>query len=263
MGVLDREAIYSSFLEQLKNAEQRVLLLDYDGTMSPFNADRTHAFPYPEIPPLLAKIMKAGTRLVLVTGRPSRELVLLCGLYPHPEIWGSHGVERLMPNGDYSVVTLPGKEEAGLLDAVERMRGLGHEPNLELKPGGVAIHWRGLELADAEKIRKQALLKWESLAKDHALKLLEFDGGVEIRVSSTDKGYAVKCIIRESSPDAAIAYLGDDLTDEDAFHALKDRGLRILVRPQHRPTAADLWLKPPEELTEFLQQWLLTCGGEA
>ena len=90
-----------------------------------------------------------------------------------------------------------------------------------------------------------------------------FDGGVEIRVSNTDKGYAVKSILGASSPDAAVAYLGDDLTDEDAFQALKDRGLRVLVRPQHRPTAADLWLKPPEELGEFLHQWLLTCGGEA
>ena len=88
MRVLDREAIYISFLEQLKNADQRILLLDYDGTMAPFHKDRTHAFPYPEIPPLLTEIMKAGTRLVLVTGRPSRELVMLSGLYPHPEILG-------------------------------------------------------------------------------------------------------------------------------------------------------------------------------
>jgi trehalose 6-phosphate phosphatase len=263
MGVVDREAVYLSFFEQLKNAKQRILLLDYDGTMAPFHADRAHAFPYPEIPPMLTEIMKSGTRLVLVTGRPSRELVVLCGLYPHPEIWGSHALERLMPNGDYSVATLPGKEEAGLLTAVAAMRVLDHEANLEVKPGGVAIHWRGLDLADTEKIKTQVEQQWKPLLKDHALKLLEFDGGVEIRVSNTDKGYAVESILRESSPDAAVAYLGDDLTDEDAFHALKDRGLRILVRPQHRPTAADLWLKPPEELGEFLHQWLLTCGGEA
>jgi trehalose 6-phosphate phosphatase len=263
MGVVDREAVYLSFFEQLKNAEQRVLLLDYDGTMAPFHADRAHAFPYPEIPPVLTEIMKSGTRLVLVTGRPSRELVVLCGLYPHPEIWGSHGLERLMPNGDYSVATLPGKEESGLLTAAAAMRALDHEANLELKPGGVAIHWRGLENADRVKIQNQVEQTWKPLLQDHALKLLEFDGGMEIRVSNTDKGYAVKSILRESSPDAAVAYLGDDLTDEDAFHALKDRGLRILVRPQHRPTAADLWLKPPEELGKFLHQWLLTCGGEA
>ena len=168
-----------------------------------------------------------------------------------------------MSNGDYSVVTLPAREESALLTAADVVRKLGYEANLELKPGGVAVHWRGLDPADAGKISNQVNERWRALVEDHDLKLLQFDGGVEIRVSTTDKGYAVKSILKESSPDAAVVYLGDDLTDEDAFHALKDRGLRILVRPQHRPTAADLWLKPPEELGEFLQQWLLTCGGEA
>jgi trehalose 6-phosphate phosphatase len=261
MKVLDREAISSSFFERLKVAEQRILLLDYDGTIAPFNTDRTHAFPYPEVPPLLSEIMKAGTRLVLVTGRPSRELVMLSGLYPHPEIWGSHGLERLMPNGDYSVAALPAKEESALLDAAGVMRGF--EANLELKPGGVAVHWRGIEATEIEKIRNRVTQGWKPIVQRHSLRLLEFDGGLEIRVSNTDKGYAVKCILGESSLDAAVAYLGDDLTDEDAFHALKDRGLTVLVRPQIRPTAADLWLKPPEELNEFLRHWLLTCGGEA
>jgi trehalose 6-phosphate phosphatase len=263
MGVLDREASYSAFFRQLKSARQRILLLDYDGTLAPFNTDRTHAFPYPEVPPLLSEIIKAGTRVVMVTGRPSRELVMLCGLYPHPEIWGSHGLERLMPNGNYSVAALPAKEEASLLHAADVVRRLGLEAGLELKPGGVAVHWRGLEADEVEEIRDQVTEEWKPLVQQHALRLLEFDGGLEIRLSNTDKGYAVKSILRECGQDAAVAYLGDDLTDEDAFHALKDRGLTVLVRPQIRPTAADLWLKPPEELGEFLHQWLLTCGGEA
>ena len=61
-----------------------------------------------------------------------------------------------MPNGDYSVVTLPGKEESALLTAADAMRAFGHEANLELKPGGVAIHWRGLEPADVENIKIHA-----------------------------------------------------------------------------------------------------------
>lgn len=263
MEVLDREASYSAFFQQLKTATQRVLMLDYDGTLAPFNIDRTHAFPYPEVPSLLSEIMKGGTRIVMVTGRPSRELVMLCGLYPHPEIWGSHGLERLMPNGNYSVAALPAKDEAALLQAADVIRNLGLEANLEMKPGGVAVHWRGLEAANVEQIRKRVAKQWQPLLKEHALRLLEFDGGLEIRVSNTDKGYAVNSILEGSSPDAVVAYLGDDLTDEDAFHALKDRGLTVLVRPQIRPTAADLWLKPPEELSEFLRRWLLTCGGEA
>lgn len=60
-------------------------------------------------------------------------------------------------------------------------------------------------------------------------------------------------------PSAAIAYLGDDLTDEDAFQALDTRGLRVLVRDALRPTAADIWLQPPDELLDFLRSWRQTC----
>lgn len=262
MNVLDHPASYGSFLQQLRTATTRILMLDYDGTLAPFNTDRSHAFPYPEVPALLKEIMNTGTRVVLVSGRASRELVLLCGLYPHPEIWGSHGLERLTSSGEYSVKALEPVQESALLAAADRLRALGLEANLELKPGGIAVHWRGLDNIAARHIRER-IVELEPLITQHSLKLLEFDGGVELRVTGTDKGYAVKGILDEGGVNAAVAYLGDDQTDEDAFLALKNRGLTILVRPQFRPTTADLWLKPPEELTEFLHQWLLTCGGEA
>jgi trehalose-6-phosphatase len=62
-------------------------------------------------------------------------------------------------------------------------------------------------------------------------------------------------VLSETAEDTAIAYLGDDITDEDAFRAVKVRGLGILVRTEFRETAADVWLRPPEELASFLQLW--------
>ncbi|MBU1936081.1 trehalose-phosphatase, partial [bacterium] len=60
---------------------------------------------------------------------------------------------------------------------------------------------------------------------------------------------------------ATVAYLGDDLTDEDAFRVLKGKGLGVLVRPEFRPTTADLWLQPPDDLIEFLKNWITICRG--
>jgi trehalose-phosphatase len=70
----------------------------------------------------------------------------------------------------------------------------------------------------------------------------------------------VKSIIKEMGVKAVLAYLGDDLTDEDAFRALRGRGLSVLVRDSRRETAADLWVKPPQELLQFLEKWI-ECGG--
>jgi trehalose-6-phosphatase len=49
-------------------------------------------------------------------------------------------------------------------------------------------------------------------------------------------------------------YIGDDSTDEDAFRALKERGVGILVSEQPQPTAAIYSLKNPAEVEGFLRQ---------
>jgi trehalose-phosphatase len=93
--------------------------------------------------------------------------------------------------------------------------------------------------------------------------LIEFDGGLELRVREPNKGTVVRAIRKELPIDCPVSYLGDDLTDEDAFRALKGEGLSLLVRPEYRSTTADAWLRPPEELATFLNDWLRICGGAA
>src|SRR5215467_2259668 len=103
MKALDREISYAAFLDQLRSAPARVLLLDYDGTLAPFTVDRSLALPYPNVPDRLTRIVEAGSRVVLISGRPAREVVGLVGIQPHPEIWGSHGVERLKRDDSYEI----------------------------------------------------------------------------------------------------------------------------------------------------------------
>jgi trehalose-phosphatase len=91
----------------------------------------------------------------------------------------------------------------------------------------------------------------------------EFDGGVELRLRSANTGTVVKTILSEVKPEVPIAYLGDDTSDEDAFRTLNDRGLTVLVRPKHRFTAAQAWLRPPDEVVVFLRDWIQAAGGDA
>jgi trehalose 6-phosphate phosphatase len=261
MKVLERHVIYGPFLERLRSAPARVLLLDYDGTLAPFVVDRTLALPYPEVPPLIVRIMAQGTRVVLISGRPVRELLLLSGISPQPEVWGSHGLERLMADGRYEVSSVPAHQDY-LVAAATLLRDAGLERQMEIKPGGVAVHWRGLDPGKAEKVAKEVTQLWRPLLDRAPLRLLEFDNGLEIRVAGPGKGDAVRTILKEAVSGAAVAYLGDDQTDEDAFHALKGKGLTVLVRSQSRPTAADVWLQPPRELLQFLQEWLRASGGQ-
>jgi trehalose-phosphatase len=108
------------------------------------------------------------------------------------------------------------------------------------------------------KIRKL----FASAIEEHGLHLLPFDGGLELRARGKNKGDAVSTILKESGSEVAAAYLGDDQTDENAFRAIKGRGVAILVRADPRPTVADIWLRPPEELGRFLRDWLIACGAK-
>src|SRR5919204_4474017 len=92
--------LLSFFFQRLSVAGERLLILDYDGTVAPFSIDRRRALPYPTVPELLDCIMSTcRTRVVLVSGRSAAEIPGLLGIKPHPEIWGVHGLERLYPDG--------------------------------------------------------------------------------------------------------------------------------------------------------------------
>jgi trehalose 6-phosphate phosphatase len=233
------------------------LLLDYDGTLAPFCLDRTQARPYPGITALLQEIIANGrSRVVIITGRNAHEAIPLLEVHPRPEIWGCHGLERLRPDGTYETPYVDEPVRNALADADRWLRDQALHERAEFKTGAVAIHWRGMDEAAAAETRARVLPGWLPIAQRTPMELLEFDGGIEMRMPGRDKGDAVRTILNEIGPQVPVAYLGDDLTDERAFIALNGVGLSVLVRPKWRKTAAAMWVKPPEGLREFLRGWL-------
>lgn len=254
----------AAFFASLPDARERVLLIDYDGTIAPFTVNRKDATPYRSVPGQLERIIgECATRVVLITGRSAREVPPLLGIDPHPELWGTHGMERLTVDGHYSVSQL-GEQSLQALNAAA-LWGEEHGVSdlLERKPGAVALHWRGYAPDFVEHIREIAYQAFAPLACRANLRLCEFDGGLELCARSCDKGHAVRSVLAEVDDAAVVAYLGDDLSDEDAFRALSGRGFSVLVRPQYRPTTADAWLRPPDDLLRFLSEWITLCGGRA
>lgn len=255
----------AAWWRQLAAASRSVLMLDYDGTLAPFRLERMEAVPYPGVAERLRRLScEPRTRLVLISGRPARELVQLLPSDLHIEIWGSHGRERLDPDGNVTAFRPSAEQQTGLDQFESALEQSGLAAVIEKKVGSLAIHTRGLPAADAQQITSFAQETHDSLTEDanHAgLAWLPFDGGLELRALGCTKASAVRAILRRELPDAPAAYLGDDLTDEDAFtalhaHNLRARTLSVLVRAEPRPSLADLWLKPPAELLAFLDRWL-------
>ena len=257
------ETPLDALLARVEHATEALLMLDYDGTLAPFRVDPAQAAPYPGVVEILDAIMAQNTtRIVLVTGRRADDLLPLLGTRQRPEIWGSHGWECLLPDGRHQLSPVPDAALRALADAEEGARHTNEwGARLERKPCALAVHWRGLPLDSLPRIREWVDHEWSPLCASAPLNWLEFDGGVELRVSGKTKGDVVLHLLAESGTDIPAAYLGDDMTDEDAFAAIRGKGLGVLVRPQNRLTAAQVWLRPPEELLAFLQRWERARGG--
>jgi trehalose-phosphatase len=257
MKVLISQTKLDLFSQKLIKSPQKALFLDYDGTLAPFQIDPNNAYPYPGVTELLNNILQRGeTRLVIITGRWIKDLMPLLQLERQPEVWGSHGLERLKVDGSYEIAPMDEEALKGLVTADEWIESIGLSDRCEKKPGCLAVHWRGLREDHIKHLKKQVKPKWSLISDNWGLELNGFDGGLELRVPGMNKGDAVRTILEEMDNDSVAAYLGDDVTDEDAFNAIKGKGIGVLVREAFRPTAADLWLKPPEELMTFLAGWL-------
>ena len=247
----------AELFDRVRRGSPRALLLDYDGTLAPFRVERDRAFIDPRLRTPLQAICELGrTRVVIISGRAIADLKPLVELTPLPELWGSHGWERLTRDGRYHAPDLTEGQRTALHAAVEIATAAGLRERCEIKPAGVALHWRGLPEQDVADTHARAVELWSRFRAAPSITWHEFDGGVELRAAGCDKGTAVARILRDLPEQAGIAYAGDDTTDEDAFRMLAGRGLGVLVRPTDRDSAADVRFETADEWEWFLHEWM-------
>jgi trehalose 6-phosphate phosphatase len=254
------------FFETFAGGASPLLLLDYDGTLAPFRVDRFQARPWAGVRELLTRIQRQGrTRIAVITGRPAHEIAPMLSLDWPLEVWGLHGAERIYPDGRRELEQAPPTTQAKLEQLREHLRRDSLGGLFEDKANGVVMHWRGASRQKAKLIEHRTRQFFEPLARMEGLALLEFEAGLELRMGR-NKGGAVDAILAEAEAgvggraDCPVAFLGDDLSDEAAFRAVQRvgrRGLSVLVRREWRETAAEVWLRPPGELKNFLERWHL------
>jgi trehalose 6-phosphate phosphatase len=250
MAAQEAEGRLERFFREFEGGGAPLLLLDYDGTLAPFQVDRFKARPWPGVRQRLNTIQKQ---------RKTRIAALL-GVEQPIEVWGLHGAERLYADGRCELEWIPENLEQQLEALRERLRRDSFGGVFEDKPNAAVMHWRGAAPEVARGIEEQTRALFEPLARERGFRLLQFEAGLELR-AGRDKSAAVKALLAERREGGPAAFLGDDITDEEGFGALRGRGLTVLVRPEWRATAAEVWLRPPEELHSFLDRWIAACGG--
>ena len=261
--VAANQSFRESFFCKLASADFSVLLLDYDQTICLFASSQRDKSACASIPELLQAIVAKGrTRVILISELRAAEVVALLQMSPAPEIWGSRGLERRSPNGDFEIVDIRAEAEEALaaVDLSLEAQGLGRVT--EVQRGAIIVRWGGLGRQVMEEVRDRASEAWLNACDHHWLVAREIEGGIEVRLRLWDKGDAVQQLLCELGSDVPVAYLGDEKSNEDVFRAMKYRGLCVLARPKFIPTSADLWLQPGE-VPRFLTEWLQTSASNA
>ncbi len=233
-------------------ATVEVLLVasDYDGTLAPMVADPARAFP--DAPALRALVELSGlpdTRVALLSGRSRAELARLSGAPAGIELIGGHGAE-------FGPAAEGGEEPAAveaLAAAVAALRAIAGGfagAEVEPKPTGVAFHYRNV---DPARVAAALALVAEGPARDPRLISREGKKVVELSTSSVNKGDAL-ARLRDESGAAVTVFLGDDVTDEDAFAALlaTDVGIKVGAGA----TAAEFRLAGQGEVATVLERLL-------
>jgi alpha,alpha-trehalase len=252
--------------EVLRRLEGRevAVFLDYDGTLSPIVPNPDDA-RLPEATRAAVTELARRYPVAIVSGRDLPVLkgfVRLEGLY----FAGSHGFDIEGPGGR----TFQQEEGTALLpevDAAERelTAGLAALPGirLERKRFSVAVHWRHVEEARVPEVERGVagvLARHPRLRRSGGKKVFELQPDIDWH-----KGRAVEWLLRALGLEregVLPVFVGDDLTDEDAFQTLKGRGLGLVVRGEaERPTAADYALEDVEEVRQFLELLIARVGG--
>jgi trehalose 6-phosphate phosphatase len=213
--------------------EGAALFLDFDGTLVEL-ADSPEAIRVPgDLQFLLGRLSEAlEKRVAVISGRSIADLdrhLAGAGL----AVSGSHGLELRFPGRPQAPIAPP----PGLETARQAMRRFAEaDPGLlvEEKPASVALHYR-LAPARADEVREFLC----DLAQRTELTVQPGKMVMELRPAGADKGDALRKMMTE--PPFAGArpwFVGDDLTDEDAFAAAAELGgAGVLVGPA-RKTAA-------------------------
>ncbi len=250
--------IPSRLWRQVSRARHRLLMLDYDGTIAPFTVQRDEAWPPPRSLRLLRRIGAGShTTLALISGRPLHEVERLIGDVPAVLV-GEHGWERRTQDGSIVRQSLDESAETAIDDAAAMARAAGWGELIERKRCAVVLHTRALPRPRALAAQEGCERAWRELERSGNVMVDRIDGGVELRARGRDKGTAVLSLLSQSAPGTLGVYVGDDVSDEEAFEVVSDWGFGVLVSATGRPTRAEARLPSCEAVAEFLGTWLAT-----
>lgn len=237
-----------------------LLLLDYDGTLTPIVEAPQQAAISRQTKELLQELSKSpGCALGIISGRSLEDIKNSVGIKDIIYA-GNHGLEIEGPQIKFesqitprlkSVIRNIAKEVTKRLSGIKGVL-------IEDKRLSLSVHYRLVDKKDMPVFEKILFEVTSPYAVRDKIKINCGKKVYEIRPPvKWDKGKVVlwllarqQFILGEKS--AFPVYIGDDISDEDAFKVLKRKGLTVFVG-EPASSKADYYVKDAKEVSRFLR----------
>lgn len=242
----DREWMLSAFF----TAENRILLLDYDGTLVPLVPRFEAAGPDEVVLDILRNLTSvARTDVVIVSGRTRADLERWFDGIPLTLIAEHGGFVRRAGAAWVAASSRDGLWKGSVRPVMELYVSRTPRSRIEEKEISLVFHYRESD-PDLGALRARDLRDaLEPLIANEGLALQEGSRVLEVRAAGTDKGQAAASLLAERSYDFILA-AGDDRTDEDMFAVLPPEAWTLCV--SRRGSRARYRLGSVEDLRTML-----------
>ena len=230
------------------------IFLDYDGTLTPIVNDPAEA-KMPENTRNVIRRLAEHYSVAIISGRDLKDVRTMVGI-ENITYAGSHGFDIATPDGQCQDLEqgknfLPAldRAEAELPEMLQDIPGAW----VERKRFAIAVHYRMVDRSKLKELEKRfdvVLSHYPDLRKTTGKEIFELRPNID-----WDKGKALFFLLESLYADSSRVlpvYIGDDDTDEDAFNAISNRGIGIVVGTEKRQTSAHYALRDTDEVAQFL-----------
>jgi trehalose 6-phosphate synthase/phosphatase len=249
-----KEETAQNIQEDFSAAKRRCILLDYDGTLAPYQRIPSLATPSVELLQLLQKLSSdPANDIVIISGRDEATLDRWLGHLPLILV-AEHGASIKYVNEDW-------KEQVNIIDDwKEQIRPLMQTfvdrcagSFIEEKKSTLAWHYRNahpeMGFSRSRELRNNLM----QLVTNTSLQVIDGNKVLEVRMIGVDKGATAMKLLSEIQPDFVLC-LGDDTTDEDMFKMLRGRGYTIKIGRGN--TAAQYAIVSQHDVFPFLSRFV-------
>lgn len=243
--------IYRSYTE----SKQRMIFLDYDGTLTGFHKDPQMAKPNEELYSIIDQLLadKKNT-VVIISGRDKETLTNWFSHFKSLAFIAEHGVWNRNPNEDWKMTERIDKGWMEIVKPIlEDYTVRTPRTFIETKNYSLVWHYRDAD-PDLGTLRSWELKDdLKILVTNLNLEIMDGDKVIEIKNSGVNKGRAALSKMGNNQYDFILA-MGDDWTDEYTFSAMPDNAFTIKVGRKN--TQAKYFVEDVPDVRNLLKKFI-------